>query len=145
MNSKVNETYYGEMNELEEEELLITPSINQSSDIEVDRDSCETPCKKRKEDFETSQFRQLGVKYKVKEDCDKKVDDELALMINELFREGINDDYFNELLKGIKRPENFTALIKTKVNQAMWSILSLETRNCDAKFQVIQSAVIKPQ
>lgn len=66
-------------------------------------------------------------------------------MINELFREGINDDYFNELLKGIKRPENFTALIKTKVNQAMWSILSLETRNCDAKFQVIQSAVIKPQ
>lgn len=26
MNNKVNETYYGEMNELEEEELLITPS-----------------------------------------------------------------------------------------------------------------------
>lgn len=64
-------------------------------------------------------------------------------MINELFREGLNDDYFNELLKSIKRPENCKSLIKTRVNQAMWSILNPDTRNCDAKFQVIQSAVIK--
>lgn len=64
-------------------------------------------------------------------------------MVNELFREGLNDDYFNELLKSIKRPENCKSLIKTKVNQAMWNILNPDTRNCDAKFQVIQSAVIK--
>lgn len=143
MNSRVNELYYGDMTELEEEELLLPPILNQSSDVEVERDSCEPPSKKRREDGETSRFRQLGVKYKVTEDCDENVDEELAAMINELFREGLNDDYFNELLKSIKRPENCKSLIKTRVNQAMWSILNPDTRNCDAKFQVIQSAVIK--
>lgn len=131
MNSRVNELYYGDMNELEEEELLMPPILNQSSDVEVERDSCEPPSKKRREDGETSRFRQLGVKYKVTEDCD------------ELLRERLNDDHFNELLKSIKRPENCKSLIKTRVNQAMWSILNPDTRNCDAKFQVIQSAVIK--
>lgn len=143
MNSRVNELFYGDMTELEEEELLLPPILNQSSDVEVERDSCEPPSKKRREDGETSRFRQLRVKYKVTEDCDENVDEELAAMINELFREGLNDDYFNELLKSIKRPENCKSLIKTRVNQAMWSILNPDTRNCDAKFQVIQSAVIK--
>ncbi|XP_061180713.1 uncharacterized protein LOC133189342 [Saccostrea echinata] len=142
MNNRVNDIYYGDINELEEEELLMTP-INQLSDVEGDMDSGEPPCKKRMEDSETSRFKQLGVKYKVKEDCDENVDEELASMINELFREGLNDDYFNELLKSIKRPENCTALIKTRVNQALWSILNPETRSCEAKFQIIQSAVIK--
>ncbi|XP_062612901.1 uncharacterized protein LOC134274650 [Saccostrea cucullata] len=137
MNNRVDELYYGDINEMEEE-LLMTPT-NQS-DVEGES---EPPCKKRKEEGETSRFRQLGVKYKVKEDCDENVDEELASMINELFREGLNEDYFNELLKSIKRPENCTALIKTRVNQAMWSILNPETRNCDSKFQIIQSAVIK--
>lgn len=72
------------------------------------------------------------------EDCNKNVDEELAFMINELFIEGLNDDYFNELLKSNKRPENCKSLIKTRV---MWSILNPYTRNCDTKFQVIQSAV----
>lgn len=120
MNSHVNELYYGDMTELEEEELLLPPILNQSSDVEAERDSCEPPSKKRREDGETSRFRQLGVKYKVTEDCDENVDEELAAMINELFREGLNDDYFNELLKSIKRPENCKSLIKSRVNQAMW-------------------------
>lgn len=57
MNSRVNELYYGDdINELEEEGLLMPPILNQSSDVEVD--SCEPPSKKRREDGETSRFRQ---------------------------------------------------------------------------------------
>uniref|UniRef100_A0A8W8NZG4 Uncharacterized protein n=1 Tax=Magallana gigas TaxID=29159 RepID=A0A8W8NZG4_MAGGI len=99
MKSRVNELCFGDMNELEEEELLMPPILNQSSDVEVERDSCEPPSKKRREDGETSRFRQLGVKYKVTEDCDENVDEELAAMKNELFMEGLKDDFFNELLK----------------------------------------------
>uniref|UniRef100_A0A8W8NTI3 Uncharacterized protein n=1 Tax=Magallana gigas TaxID=29159 RepID=A0A8W8NTI3_MAGGI len=73
MNSRVNELCYGDMNELKEEEMLLPPILNQSSDVEVERDSCEPPSKKRREDSETSRFRQLGVKYKVSEDCDENV------------------------------------------------------------------------
>lgn len=39
MNSRVNEVYYGDINELEEEELLMSPILNWSSDVEVD--SCD--------------------------------------------------------------------------------------------------------
>lgn len=81
MNSRVNELYYDDMTELEEEELLLPPILNLSSDVEVERDSCEPPSKKRREDGETSRFRQLGVKYKITEDCDENVDEELAAMI----------------------------------------------------------------
>lgn len=119
--------------------MLLSPILNQSSDVEVERDSCEPPSKKSREDGETRRFRQLGVKYKVIEDCDENVDEELASMINELFIEGLNDDYFNELLKSIKMPENCKSLIKTRV---MWSILNPYAHNCETKFQVIQSAVI---
>lgn len=58
----MNELYYGDMNELEEEELLLPPILNQSSDVEVERNSYKPPSKKRREDGETSRFRQLGVK-----------------------------------------------------------------------------------
>lgn len=83
INSRANELYYGDMNE----ELLLSPILNQSSDVEVERDSCEPLSKKSREDGETRRFRQLGVKYKVIEDCDENVDEELASMINELLQE----------------------------------------------------------
>lgn len=57
MNSCVNELYYGDMNELEEEELLMFFILNQFFDVEVERDLCEFLSKKCREDGEIFRFR----------------------------------------------------------------------------------------
>jgi hypothetical protein len=56
------------------------------------------------------------ISFKLKENIDKKVDDELADMINVIIREGISDEKYQDLLKTVLRPENCSSLTRTKVN-----------------------------
>lgn len=62
------------------------------------------PYKKKtgKDDGETLWIRQLEVNYKVKGDCDDNVDDKLASMIDQLFKEGLNDALSINCYKGSK-------------------------------------------
>ena len=60
-----------------------------------------------------------------------------------VFREGLQEDQFADLMKNANRPENCYALQKTRVNQLIWNLLRAETRTDDAKFQNIQNSLVK--
>lgn len=61
-------------------------------------------------------------KLKVKETFDKPIDDELANLVTDWFREGIEEERYGELLKAINRPENCPALVTVKTNQMVCGI-----------------------
>lgn len=81
--------------------------------------------------------------FKLKENIDKKVNDELADMINVIFREGISDEKYQDLLKTVLRPENCSSLTRTKVNQLIWNWLSPYTKSYDVSIQQHQNVIIK--
>lgn len=56
-------------------------------------------------------------KFRVNENVDDNVGDDLATMINSLFCEGISDNKFQDLLKNVNRPDTYNALTKLRVNQ----------------------------
>ena len=72
----------------------------------------------------TASFIGAARSFKLKENVDKKVNDELADMINVIFREGISDEKYQDLLKTVLRLENCASLTRTKVNQLIWNWLS---------------------
>lgn len=84
-----------------------------------------------------------GKKLKVKETCDKPIDDELANLVTDWFREGIEEERYNELLKTTNRPENCSALVTVKTNQMVWDFLSPTTKSSDKKMQNVQTSLIK--
>ena len=64
-------------------------------------------------------------------------------MVNNLFRDAIPDDKYNELVKKYNRPENCTGLSSVRVNQLVWDIIRPESRSLDVKFQAIQTSLVK--
>eukprot|EP00105_Crassostrea_gigas_P034950 XP_019919098.1 PREDICTED: uncharacterized protein LOC109617440 [Crassostrea gigas] len=107
----------------------------------------ETASKKRtSEDVDTctdNRYVNAGKKLKVKETCDKPIDDELANLVTDWFREGIEEERYGELLKVINRPENCPALVTVKTNQMVWDFLSPMTKSSDKKMQNIQTSLVK--
>ena len=81
--------------------------------------------------------------FKLRENVDKKVNDELADMINVIFREGISDEKYQDLLKTVLRPENCSSLTRTKVNQLIWNWLNPYTKSYDVSIQQHQNVIIK--
>lgn len=126
-NTRVNET------EIDTNKNIGSSDGNQN-------ESEEPPTKKAKSD---NVFAIAAKNFKVNETVDDKVGDELATMINSLFREGISDEKFQDLLKNVNRPENCNALTKTRVNQLIWDLLSPSTRSYDSCLQQHQNSVIK--
>ena len=107
------------------------------------------PNKRRKTDDNStetapchSSFIGAAHSFKLKENIDKKVNDELADMINVIIREGISDEKYQDLLKTVLRPENCSSLTRTKVNQLIWNWLSPYTKSYDVSIQH-QNAIIK--
>ena len=64
------------------------------------------PPNKKQKTGDQSVFKSLSDKFKIKEKVDTPVDPELAEMVNNLFRQGMQEDRFSELIKSIDRPEN---------------------------------------
>lgn len=100
----------------------------------------EPPNKKQKTD---SIFKNISEKFNPKEQVDSEINEELAEFINSAFIDGITDVKQTDLTKGINRPNNCTALVKTKVNQPIWRLLKPHTQTDDSKMQTIQNNVIK--
>ena len=92
---------------------------------------------------EESVFASYLKKFKKSDTTDVEVNMQLADIVNNAFRDGMPDDVYNELVKGINRPVNCEALKKTRVNQGVWTILKLYTQTEDSKLRGVQNAVIK--
>ena len=164
MNTKVNEMYYGATgtndfdNQADNESHDYNFEVEQYSEetdvfplgqaTPIEENNNEPPSKMAKINEEgtsiiTSLFKTVSQKYKCQEKVGDKVDDDLAVMVNQLFGEGLQDEQYNDLIKSIQRPENCKSLQKTRVNQLIWNLLRPETRSDDAKIQVIQNTVVK--
>ena len=108
----------------------------------TDDNNNEPPNKVQKVDND-SMFKTINDKFKIKEKVDKPVDDELASMVNNLFREGIPEEQLSSMVKNIHRPENCEALTKTRVNQLIWHLLKDTTKSEENRIQYKQNILIK--
>ena len=103
-------------------------------------DTSEPPSKKQRTD---SIFKNINVKFNLKEQVDSDVNEELAEFVNSAFIDGITEENQTLLVKDINRPSNCHALVKTKVNQPIWRLLKSHTQTDDSKMQAIQNNIIK--
>lgn len=64
-----------------------------------------------------------------------KIDETLASNITDLFRNGMNEKQYSDLIKDENnaRPENCEGLKDVKTNQLLWDIISQEPRTNDRK------------
>lgn len=88
-------------------------------------------------------FEGIFKKYNQIDEVDSAVNGNLATMVNKVFREGISDDKFQKLLKETHRPDNCDSLVKTRVNNLVWNLLSPQIHTIDSNMQKIQEAMIK--
>ena len=132
-NNNVNEGEVGDEN-LENEDNSEPPSKRQK----VDNVNVEKPSNSN-----TSIFKNAAQNFRLKEKVDSEVNSDLADMVNSLFREGISDEKYSDLMKNTLRPENCTSLTRTKVNQLIWTWLSPQTKFLDVVLQQHQFTVIK--
>lgn len=58
----------------------------------------------------------VGKKFKVKEMCDKFIDDEFVNLVIDWFCEGIEEEWYGELFKVINCFENCFVLVMVKIN-----------------------------
>ena len=99
--------------------------------------------KRAHDDAESSIFGMYMKKFKKSDDVDTKVNQKLADVVNNAFREGMLHDSYNELIKQIHSPENCESLKETCVNQGVWSVLKSNTQTEDSKLRGIQNALVK--
>ncbi|ESO83951.1 hypothetical protein LOTGIDRAFT_155256 [Lottia gigantea] len=130
LSSKVDELYNNDnYDDYDENELL---GYNDEEYCDDDLDVL--PAKKAKisSDMELSDyiFAQAGKKLKTS-------------LINNWFRDGVDDDRYNELIKSIPRPKNCETLMTVKTNQLVWDFLSQSTRTMDKRIQNAQTSIIK--
>lgn len=138
--TKDNYADYFDVEETRLNETEIDTNNNIGSLDENQNESEEPPTKKAKS---ANVFATAAKNFRVNETVVDKVGDELATMINSLYREGISDEKFQDLLKNVNRPENCNALTKTRVNQLICDLLSPSTRSYDSCLQQHQNSVIK--
>lgn len=93
----------------------------------------------------SSRFKNMSKRFKSREVCDVKIDETLATNITDLFRNGMNEDQYSDMIKDENnaRPENCEGLKIVKTNQLVWDIISQEAKTIDRKMQNIETSVIK--
>lgn len=112
------------------------------SDAQVLSDSSASN-KRPVDEEEPSIFSSYAKKFKKTEKVDDEINQDLADLVNNAFREGMSDDKYNDLIKNIDRPVNCEALKETRVNSGVWSVLKHATQTEDSKLRGIQIAIVK--
>ena len=72
-------------------------------------------------------------------DCDettRKLDDEHAKIINDLFAKGLDENKFKDLCKKVLRPANLDKVINVRVNEVIWNKLKFQTQSRDSGLQL---------
>ena len=77
-----------------------------------------------------------------REDCGDAVNEELSVLLNELFTEHMGDDQLKALLEKIRRPQN-VQIVSPPVNQEIWSNIPTTARSMDLKLQKLANRVAK--
>ena len=115
-------------------------SQNQTQTVSIDSDSS-----KRKLESTHSRFESMNKKFKAAEICDKDVDSTLASNINELFRLGMDESRYQELITGDTnaRPSNCESLVVVQTNPLIWDAVLATARSSDKKMQNIEASVVK--
>ncbi|KAH3876592.1 hypothetical protein DPMN_000439 [Dreissena polymorpha] len=93
---------------------------------------------KRKTDEDTNNnscFSSMAKRFKTVETCDTPIDSVLAENITELFRKGIDEERYNDLIKEENnvRPENCEGMCVVQTNQSVWDIIGPVARINDKK------------
>ena len=96
-------------------------------------------------DENANMFKRLGKKFMSTEVCGNKINQDLADNVNYLFRNGIEEERYKDLIKDEEnpRPENCDALIVVKVNQLVWDAVTPAGRTRDLKMQNMETSVVK--
>lgn len=92
-----------------------------------------------------SRFKTMAKRFKSTEVCDSPIDELLAENITELFRNGIDDERYNELIKDENnaRPSNCEGLCVVQTNPLIWDAINPPARTTDKKMQNIETSVVK--
>lgn len=117
-------------------------------DVQADENtnSGEPPSKKQKSsENEETRFTSMGKKFRSGEKCASPINEQLASNITDIFRNGISQERFSDLMKDEKltRPDNCDGLVTVQTDQVIWDILYPETKTNDNKMKSIQSVVVK--
>ncbi|XP_070563491.1 uncharacterized protein [Ptychodera flava] len=147
MDKLENDCYYeGGDNEFVDDtgiELIEPPVKVKRSTSDASEESVSAADASQSDVNKPSLFKDIASKFLVKEQCEDPIDDDFAKIINALFRDGISDDKYNDLIKKFNRPENCDGLTSVRVNQLIWDIIRPETRSLDTKFQSVQASLVK--
>ena len=118
-------------------------SVEQTDENNNDSRSVITEIKPSVTQNSADVFEGIFKKYNQIDEVDSAVNGNLATMVNKVFREGISDDKLQKLLKETHRPDNCDSLVKTRVNNLVWNLLSPQIHTIDSNMQKIQEAMIK--
>jgi hypothetical protein len=101
--------------------------------------------RKAETDDNNNRFNAMSKRFKAAEICDQEIDSVLASNINELFRNGIEETKYNEIIKDevTPRPSNCEGLVVVQTNPLIWDSLSAVARSNDKKMQNIEASVVK--
>jgi hypothetical protein len=87
----------------------------------------------------------MSKKFRLGENCDSPINEQLATNVTDIFRNGISQECYRDLFKDEKltRPQNCEGLVTVQTDQMVWDILYAETKTNDNKMKNIQTAIIK--
>ena len=130
-----------------------------SNSFEMDKDACseiDDPCqvidknqssssKRKADENNNSRFSEMAKRFKVSENCDVNIDETLADTVTDLFRNGIEEERYSDLVKDDinARPKNCEGLVTVKMNQLIWDSVSPAARSRDKKMQGIETSIVK--
>ena len=88
-------------------------------------------------------YKHLSDKFNQTEQVEEGVHPDLAMLVNNSFRNGLSDEKYEEISRQIFRPENCDSLVKTRVNQGIWRLLKSWTQSDDTKLSSLQGVLVK--
>lgn len=127
--------YYDENYEYDDDEVVEPQNKRQRVD-ECESPSCES---------NNSRFASLSKRFKAVEPVCAGVDSILADTVTDLFRKGMDDDQYEQLVRDeiTPRPDNCDGLVTVKTNKFVWDFMSSTARSNDKKLQNCATSVVK--
>lgn len=90
-------------------------------------------------------FQKFASKFSNDETTSQEVDPVFAMTINDMFRKGLSEDVFENMVKdeNCARPKNCDGLAIVKMNKLIWDVISSKARNNDKKLQTVEKSIVK--
>ncbi|VDI02088.1 Hypothetical predicted protein [Mytilus galloprovincialis] len=140
---KVNEMYDNEYDD-ENDDLDLEPQAKKYRSDGNNNDVQDT-IKDSEQSVEKSRFATMSKKFKQKELTGENIDETLAENITYLFRNGMHESQYNEMIKDElnPRPVNCDGLVIVKTNQLIWDLISPFAQTCEKKMQNKERSFVK--